>query len=270
MFSLELSLIQNSEDEPHEDTLPQLKHFGADTGKVRTIMTDGEPLTLLDPRFEEAVAELSAKLLVIDPYTTFLGASSMYSPQSMRSALNRLQEIAQKHRCAVVLVGHINKNEGAKSSNRHLGSSDIRHALRTVLVIGRIEGDTYAIVPEKMSRGRRVKAVAFELSGVPENENIVDLAWIGECDATADELLNGGKSVNGYDDEPIIEHLSKVEEAMRFLMGELSEAPMDKEDIVNAAVAQGIKYETLRRAREKLGVVTDSRGNRSWWSLPSD
>ncbi|MCL2053212.1 MAG: AAA family ATPase [Oscillospiraceae bacterium] len=263
-------LIQNSEDEPHEDTLPQLKHFGADISKVRSIEADGEPLTLLDPRFEEAVAELNAKLLVIDPYTTFLGTSSMYSPPSMRNALNRLQEIAQKHKCAVVLVGHINKNESAKSSNRHLGSSDIRHALRTVLVVGKLDGDIYAVVPEKMSRGRRVKAVAFELSGVPDNENIVNLEWIGECDTTADELLNGGKSSNSYGDEPITERLLPIEKAMRFLEENLTETPIDKDEVVSAADKQGIKYETLRRAREKLGVVTDSRGNRSRWSLPPD
>lgn len=67
----------------------------------------------------------------------------------MRYALNRLQELAQKYKCAVVLVGHINKNEGAKSSNRHLGSSDIRHALRTVLVVGKIEGNTMRLSPKK-------------------------------------------------------------------------------------------------------------------------
>ena len=264
-------LIQNSEDEPLEDTLPQLTHFGADTGKVRSIEADGEPLTLLDPRFEEAVAELNAKLLIIDPYTTFLGTSSMYSPQSMRNALNRLQEIAQKHKCAVVLVGHINKNEGAKSSNRHLGSSDIRHALRTVLVVGELGDGTYAIVPEKMSRGRRVKAVAFELSGVPDDENLVGLEWIGECDATAGELLNGGKSSGDYDDVPVYERLLPVEKAMQFLENTLSETPMDKDDVVKTAAEQGIKYETLRRAREKLDVTTDAKGNRSWWSLsPTD
>jgi len=162
-------LIQNSEDNPLEDTLPQLKHFGADISKVRSIEADGEPLTLLDPRLEEAVAELGIKFLVIDPYTTFLGSSSMYSPQAMRTALNHLQAIAQKHKCACVIVGHVNKNEGAKSSNRHLGSSDIRHALRTVLVVGKLDNNTYAIAPEKMSRGRRVKAIAFELSGA-END----------------------------------------------------------------------------------------------------
>ncbi|GHU58801.1 hypothetical protein AGMMS49975_25710 [Clostridia bacterium] len=97
-------IIQNSEDEPFEDTLPQLEQLGADISKIRTIGADGEQLTLLDSRFEEAVAELGAKLLVIDPYTTFLGRTSMYSPQSIRSALNHLQEIAQRHKCAVLLV----------------------------------------------------------------------------------------------------------------------------------------------------------------------
>jgi len=262
-------LVQNSEDEPFEDTLPQLKHFGADTSKVRSIMADGDPLTLLDPRFEEAVAELGAKLLVIDPYTTFLGSSNMYSPQSMRNALNRLQEIAQKHKCSVILVGHVNKNEGAKSSNRHLGSSDIRHALRTVLVVGRLDSTTYAIVPEKMSRGRRVKAVAFTLAGVPEDENIIDLEWLGECDATADELLNGKSNGNDdFDDEPFQPKLFPRDEAKQFLQIELSDAPRDKNEVVNAAAQQGIKEETLRRARRELGVKTSSRGNRSWWSLP--
>ena len=261
-------LVQNSEDEPFEDTLPQLKHFGADMGKVRSIEADGEPLTLLDPRFEEAVSELGAKLLVIDPYTTFLGTSNMYSPQSIRSALNRLQEIAQKYKCAVVLVGHINKNEGAKSSNRHLGSSDIRHALRTVLVVGRIDSNTYAIVPEKMSRGRRMKAIAFELSGVPEDENIVNLEWLGECEATADELLNGSKSNGDCDSESFTPKIWPREIAKRFLLNTLSDTPTDKNDVVNAAAEHGIKEETLRRAREELGVIIETRGNRSWWSLP--
>ena len=43
---------------------------------------------------------------------------------------------------------------------------------------------------------------------------------------------------------------------------------MDENDVVNAAIEQGIKDETLRRAREELGVITETRGNRSSWSLP--
>lgn len=261
-------LVQNSEDEPLEDTLPQLKYFGADISKVRSIEADGEPLTLLDPRFEEAVAELGAKLLVLDPYTTFLGTSSMYSPQAMRNALNHLQEVAQKYKCAIVLVGHVNKSEGAKSSNRHLGSSDIRHALRTVLVVGKLDGNTYAIAPEKMSRGRRVNAIAFTLSGAVDDENVIDLEWIGECDATADELLNGGKTDGNYDVEPLPRKLWPIDKAKQFLLNTLSSTPMDKNEVVDTANEQGIKYETLRRAREELGVITDSKGNRSWWSLP--
>ena len=42
---------------------------------------------------------------------------------------------------------------------------------------------------------------------------------------------------------------------------------MDKSDVVEAALAQGIKDDTLRRAREELGVITETCSNRSWWSL---
>jgi len=264
-------IIQNSEDVPREDTLPQLIHFGADVSKVRSIETDGEPLTLLDPRFEEAVADLNAKLLIIDPYTAFLGNSSMYSPQSMRNVLNRLQDIAQKHKCCVILVGHVNKNESAKASNRHLGSSDIRHALRSVLVVGRYDGNIYAIAPEKMSRGRRVDAVAFELSGSEDDENLINFEWRGECDASADELLNGSNAIYRDDDDELeTECFLPIEKAMLFLRETLGDDPVDKEEVVNAAAEQGIKYETLRRAREKLGVVTAAKGNRSRWSLPRE
>ena len=60
-------IVQNSEDEPDEDTLPQLEYFDADMSKVRSIDADGVPLTLLDERFDIAVAHWGAKLLVIDP-----------------------------------------------------------------------------------------------------------------------------------------------------------------------------------------------------------
>jgi len=263
-------IIQNSEDIPSEDTLPQLIHFGADVSKVRSIDTEGEPLTLLDPRFEEAVADLNAKLLIIDPYTAFLGNSSMYSPQAMRNVLNHLQDIAQKYKRCVILIGHVNKNESAKASNRHLGSSDIRHALRAVLVVGRYDGNIYAIAPEKMSRGRRVDAMSFELSGSEDDENLINFEWRGECDATADELLNGSNATYRDDDDEPESYLLPIEKAMMFLRETLGDDPVDKDDVVSAAAEQGIKYETLRRAREKLGVVTAAKGNRSQWSLPRE
>jgi hypothetical protein len=113
-----------------------------------------------------------------------------------------------------------------------------------------------------------MKAIAFELSGVLDDENIVNLDWLGECDATADELLNGGKSNGESDYEPFMPKIWPRDTAKKFLLNTLSATPMDKNDVVNTAMEQGIKEETLRRAREELGVVIETRGNRSWWSLP--
>lgn len=51
---------------------------------------------------------------------------------------NELKEIAQKTDCAVVLVGHMNKNSSGKLNYKNLGSIDISVAARSVLVAGRL------------------------------------------------------------------------------------------------------------------------------------
>lgn len=55
----------------------------------------------------------------------------------MRSTIRRLAEIAEKHQCAVVLVGHMNKSKGGKNLYRGLGSIDIAAIARSVLMIVR-------------------------------------------------------------------------------------------------------------------------------------
>ena len=46
----------------------------------------------------------------------------------------KLGDIAQKHNVAFVLIGHMNKAKGVKSSYRGLGSIDIPAAARSVLI----------------------------------------------------------------------------------------------------------------------------------------
>jgi len=108
----------------------------------------------------------------------------------------------------------------------------------------------------------------LELSGVTNDENIVNLDWLGEYDVTADELLNIGKSNgdNGYGS--FMPKIRPRDKAKQFLLNTLTNTPMDKNDVVNATAEQCVKEETLRRAREELGVITETRGNRLWWLLP--
>lgn len=69
----------------------------------------------------------------------------------IRPIFKRLGQLAEQTGCAIVLVGHMNKMQGAKSAYRGLGSIDFRAAARSVLLVGRSKDDpeTRVVVHDK-------------------------------------------------------------------------------------------------------------------------
>ena len=53
--------------------------------------------------------------------------------------MKRVAVLAEKYHCAIILIGHMNKNSNGKSSYRGLGSIDFQAAARSVLIVGRIK-----------------------------------------------------------------------------------------------------------------------------------
>ena len=100
--------------------------------------------------------------------------------------MKRISGIAQKYNCAIVLIGHMNKNSSGKSSYRGLGSIDIAAAARSVLLVGRIKDkpELRVVCHVKSSLAPEGKSLCFELN---KNEGFI---WRGECDISADELLS--------------------------------------------------------------------------------
>lgn len=65
----------------------------------------------------------------------------MHRANEIRPVMKHIAEIAEKYRCAIILVGHMNKNSNGKSSYRGLGSIDFQAAARSVLIVGRVKGE---------------------------------------------------------------------------------------------------------------------------------
>ena len=65
----------------------------------------------------------------------------MHRANEIRPVLKRLGGIAEKYQCAIILIGHMNKSSGSKSTYRGLGSIDFQATARSVLVVGRIKED---------------------------------------------------------------------------------------------------------------------------------
>ena len=76
-----------------------------------------QPLTMADIRLEEAIIQTKARMVVLDPIQGFLGAEvDMHRANEIRPLMKRIAVLAEKYHCAIILIGHMNKNSNGKSS----------------------------------------------------------------------------------------------------------------------------------------------------------
>lgn len=89
----------------------------------------------------------------------------MHRANEIRPLMKRIAVLAEKYHCAIILIGHMNKNSNGKSSYRGLGSIDFQAAARSVLIVGRIkdEPEVRVVCHTKSSLAPEGKAIAFHL-----------------------------------------------------------------------------------------------------------
>ena len=245
-------IYQTAEDGLADTIKPRLLDANADCSKVLVIYDRDTPLTMRDVRLEQAIVETNAKLVVLDPIQGFLGADvDMYRANEIRPIMKHISELAEKYKCAIILIGHMNKCSVGKSAYRGLGSIDFQAAARSVLIVGRIkdEPEIRVVCQTKSSLAPEAKAVAFRL-----NEE-TGFEWIGELDITADDLLSG--TVKG----------TKKQAAMDFLENLFADGQMSQKEIIELARQKGISDKTLRNAKDELKIKSKRVNNQWHWSF---
>ena len=245
-------IYQTAEDGLADTIKPRLLSADADCSKVLVIDDRDTPLTMRDVRLEQAIVETNAKLVVLDPIQGFLGADvDMHMANEIRPIMKHISELAEKYKCAIILIGHMNKCSAGKSAYRGLGSIDFQAAARSVLIVGRIkdEPEVRVVCQTKSSLAPEAKAVAFRL-----NEE-TGFEWIGELDITADDLLSG--TVKG----------TKKQAAMDFLENLLADGQMAQKEIIELARQKGISDKTLRNAKDELKIKSKRVNNQWHWSF---
>ncbi|MDL2248050.1 AAA family ATPase, partial [Bacteroides sp. OttesenSCG-928-J23] len=248
-------IYQTAEDGLGDTIKPRLLAMEADLDRVHVIDESSKDLTLSDARIEQAITATGAKLFILDPLQAYLGAGvDMHRANEVRPVFKQLGQVAERSGCAIVIVGHLNKSMN-KGQYRGLGSIDIFAAARSVLTLGRVRGKpTYrAFVQGKSNLAPEGKAIAFELD--PER----GFRWVGACNVTLDDLLNGtsGERETTYD------------RAVALLKAELTVA-MPAKDIIQMTQEQNISPRTLYKAKADLGVRSIKQEGQWFWSLPQD
>ena len=246
-------IYQTAEDGLADTVKPRLLQAGADCEKVLVIDESEKSLSMLDERIEEALIKTGARVLILDPIQAYLGSGTdMNRANEVRNMTKRLAALAEKYKCAIILIGHMNKAAGNKAAYRGMGSIDFYAVARSVLLVGRVEGEPNirAMVQIKNNLAEFGHAKAFRLSEE-------GFRWLGDYEITADEVLGGYA--------PKINKLEQAKDLLRELSKELEK--VESNSIYDMAKEQNISKRTLENAKREMWIRA-KRENGSWyWPL---
>lgn len=248
-------IYQTAEDGLADTVKPRLEKAQADCNNIFVIDETDVSLSMLDERIEQAILKEKAKLMILDPIQAYLGAKmDMNRANEARDMTKHLGQVAERTGCAIVLIGHMNKNAGGKVAYRGMGSIDFFAVARSVLLVGRVKGqeNRRAMIQIKNNLAKRGHAKSFVLTdGV--------FTWKGDYDITEDELAGG-----------FAPKTSKQEEAKDLLV---SLSCTTKESAVSQiqekARDRGISWRTMEMVKKELQIKSQKVNNAWYWILDS-
>lgn len=246
-------IYQSAEDGLADTVKPRLELAGADCERILVIDEKEKSLSMVDERLEKAIVQTKARMLILDPIQAYLGGGmDMNRANEARDMTKKLGALAEKYQCAIVLIGHMNKAAGNKAAYRGMGSIDFFAVARSVLLVGRVEGEPNirAVVQIKNNLAAFGHPKAFALS-----ED--GFQWLGDYEITADEVLGG-----------ITTKANKMEQAKRLLRElALTTDAIQSNEIFDMADEKGISKRTLENAKRELGIRARKINNSWYWEL---
>ena len=246
-------IYQTAEDGLGDTIKPRLLAGDADCSQIKVIDETEASLTLLDERVEQAIVETGARVMILDPVQAYVGASvDINRANEVRTVMAQLGRIADKYKCAMILVGHLNKAQGAKNQYRGLGSIDFQAAARSVLIVGRLKErpEVRVMAHEKSSLAPEGTPIAFELSA----EN--GFKWLGHFEISIDDLLAG------------VSREKKSGQAEKLILDCLADGRYPQQALMDKAKHLGISKRVVDEAKKRLSVQSVKYGNQWFWQLP--
>ena len=250
-------IYQTTEDDKEDTVVPRFMRAGGDRDRLVFIREDRKPLTFADDRIKDVLMDTGAKLLILDPLSSYIGDCSLNAANEVRPAFNHLIRAAKDFDCAIVLVDHMNKNQLQDAIYRNNGSIDKVGAARSVLTI----------IKDKDDKSKKY-LVQTKANLAPMGHGIVlsvgedGVEFLEEIEADADEIMSRyAASDLGRPD-------GRLQEAMDFISEMLADGRLPARECEARLREAGIRSGTAKKAKKRLGVVSTKPCIEWYWSLP--
>ena len=265
-------IILSAEDSANDTLRPRLEAAGAALERIHVLtatLVEGKPATFsLQAHLEmlgNKLAELGdAALVMIDPITSYMGRIDGHQTVDVRAVLEPLAAFAEKHDVAILAISHPPKATQSKALHAVTGSLAFVAAARLVFIATREpQSERRLFLPVKNNLGPLAAGLGFSLAQIFIGNDILasHVVWdSAPVTTTADEAVAAANNVGA----------TAMNEAKDFLRDELADAPRSVPDIKKAAVAAGLSWRTVERAKADLKVRSSKGGiNEGWlWELP--
>ncbi len=271
------SILLSGEDDPEDTTVARLKAAGADLSRV--VIMDG--IEYRDPETHElrfglveldkhlgalrdAIRQTGARMLVLDPISSFVGDTDDHKNAELRGLLAGLSRLASDTACGIVAVSHLRK-AGGLAVHQAVGSLAYVPAARAVwaLLVDAMTEDRRMLLPVKCNLARGGTGLAYSVVSISPGDGTPTLRWEPEpISMAADDVLNPDRRPGP---PPVA-----LEDAREWLADALADGPRPAKELLADAEKDGHTTGTLRRAKTDLGVRAVKGGfDTGWqWVLP--
>ncbi|MDO8514224.1 MAG: bifunctional DNA primase/polymerase [bacterium] len=269
-------ILLSAEDDAADTVKPRLEAAGADCTRVHTLQAvrDVNPNGSSSERMFSLKRDIAAleemldtlpkcKVVIVDPISAYLDDTDSHRNAAVRGLLAPLAALAVKHKVAIIVVDHLNKNSGEHNSlYRAGGSLGFVAAARAVYLVAKDKEnpERRLMVPIKNNIAKENTALAYTVTGAPNGAAVI--VW--EADPvriTANEILGSMESE---------EQRSDTDWAVIVLRQVLFAGPLPAKQVFTECKQAGLGEKQVRRAGKKLGINPKKIGfNQGWtWALP--
>lgn len=259
-FKKGTSILQNAEDDPDTTILPRLMLNDVDVSKIGAFNEEKEFLEVQQiKRLEDRIKEFNPEVVVLDPIQSFVGDININSQNEVKNALKPLKQIAQKYNCAIIMIMHLNKNNGAKASQRANGSTEFITSSRSAILITENPENTserlFIPIKTNLMKENEKNTLSFKINDI----GIIE--WLdNKGKVNADIILNS------FETQDVLQSIAKG-----FIIGALSRGDIYSNDFKDLALKNGISekmYNITKAKMKKEKIIKDYQKDKMYyWTL---